>query len=342
MRAAFPSHALRTSLALLVAALLTAATCSAKAQDVSGQQDLSARRLTLVVAGSAGGASEAMARLLAHQLGERRSAQVNVEVDALSRSGDDFMPALRELAAAPPDGRTLLLMSTATLIAQSRHRDPAIDLTALTPVTEIAAGPLILTTRNSFPVNRLGDVIAYAKRDPHRLVLAAGAGAESAAYLAAQVLKAKAGIDVALVPYQGGGPALDQLLKSHVDLVLDAMTVIGPRVKAGILHPLAVTGAVRSEAEPEVETVMEAGVSDYAFEPCFGLLAPANTPPAIAKRLRDEVAGALAAPEIAAELERQGLRPLASEPEQWRADLKNELAHYATMINAAGIKPQEP
>ena len=111
-----------------------------------------------------------------------------------------------QLAAAPADGHTLLFMSTSTLIAQALHPDDPFDLTTLTPVTEVAAGPLILTTRKSFPVNTLGDVIAYAKKDPHRLVFAAGGGTGSAAYLAAEVLKAKAGIDVALVAYKGGVP----------------------------------------------------------------------------------------------------------------------------------------
>jgi tripartite-type tricarboxylate transporter receptor subunit TctC len=101
-----------------------------------------------------------------------------------------------------------------------------------------------------------------------------------------------------------------------------------------------VTSAVRSPALPDVPTVMEAGVSDYAFVHWFGIVAPANTPPAIAKRLRDEVAKALAASEVVDELDRQGLRPAATEPDQWRADLKIELEHYAKVIKEAGIKPE--
>jgi tripartite-type tricarboxylate transporter receptor subunit TctC len=321
---------LTASLVLVVATLVTAAFRPVEAQDLSGQP------IRLLVGGPAGGAADGVARLVAHQMSESPLAHVEVQ----NRPGDDVMPALRELGAAPADGHTLLLMSTGTLIAQSLHPDTPFDLTALTPVTEVAAGPLILTTRNSFPVNTLGDVIAYAKADPHRLVFAAGGGAESAAYLAAEVLKAKAGIDVALVAYQGGGPALDKLLESHIDVVLDAMAVIGPRARTGILNPVVVTSAVRSPALPEVPTVMEAGVSDYEFVHWFGIVAPANTPPAIAKRLRDEVAKALAAPEVVEELDRQGLRPLATEPDQWGADLKNELEHYARVIKQAGIKPE--
>jgi tripartite-type tricarboxylate transporter receptor subunit TctC len=279
-----------------------------------------------------------MARLVAKKIGASLHTAVAVE----NRAADLVMPALRDLATAPADGHTLLFMSTSMLIAQRLHPEDPFDLTTLTPVTEVAAGPLILAARRSFPVNSLGDVIAYAKKDPRRLVFAAGGGMGSAAYLAAAVLKAKAAIAVAIVGYNGGGPALDNLLASHVDLVLDAMTVIGPRARDGLLKPLVVTSATRSPALPDVATVMEAGVSGYAIDLWFGMLAPANTPPAIAKRLRDEVAKALASSDAADELERQGMVAVASEPEAWRAHLKRELEHYAELIKAAGIKPEVP
>ena len=311
---------LSTSVAFIVATFAAAALRPVEAQDLSGQP------ITIIVGQPAGDATDVIARLVAQRISEGLHTNVDVE----NRPGDASMPALRELAAAPADGHTLLFMSSSTLIAQALHPDDPFDLTTLTPVTEVAAGPLILTTRKSFPVNTLGDVIAYAKKDPHRLVLAAGGGTQSAAYLAAEALKAKAGIDVALVAYKGGGPALDNLLASHIDLVLDVMTVIGPRAKAGTLKPLVVTSPQRSPALPDVPTVMEAGISDYAFVHWFGILAPANTPPAIAKRLRDEVAKALASSDVMDELDRQGMRPLATEPEEWRAYLKSELEHYRT------------
>ena len=325
---------MKAGVALVVATLIAATPRPVEAQDVSGQP------IRLIVGGAVESATDAMARLVAQKL----SASLHTPVDVENRAGDAAMPALmpglREFAAAPADGHTLLFISTSTLIAQALHPDDPFDLTTLTPVTEVAAGPLILTTRSSFPVNTLGDVIAYAKKDPRRLVVAAGGGTGSAAYLAAEALKAKAGIDVALVGYKGGGSALDHLLEGHIDLVLDAMTVIGPRARGGALKPLAVTSPQRSSALPEVPTVMEAGLSDYAFVHWFGILAPPNTPPAIARRLRDEVAKALASTDVVDELERQGMRPLATEPEQWRAYLRSELEHYAAVIREAGIKPE--
>jgi tripartite-type tricarboxylate transporter receptor subunit TctC len=117
------------------------------------------------------------------------------------------------------------------------------------------------------------------------------------------------------------------------------MPVMVPQAKAGKVMPLAVTSAKRSPTLPDVPTVMEAGV-DYEMAGWFGILAPANTPPAIAKRLRDEVAKAVTAPDAVAQLDSQGMQPLATEPEEWRVYLKSELDRYSKIIKEAGIKPE--
>jgi tripartite-type tricarboxylate transporter receptor subunit TctC len=318
------------SVALVVAMLVAAPRCPAEAQD------LSAKPIKLVVGLAAGSGTDVTARLLAQKMSEGQRTTIDVE----NRPGENFIPALRELTGAPADGHTLLFMSTSTLIAQPLHPDYPFDLTTLTPVTRVATGPVIVAARKSFPVNTLGDVIAYAKTNPRRLVFAAGGGTGSPAYLAIELLKAKTRIDVALFAYKGGGRALDDLLRSHVDGVLDGLPVIGPRAKAGLLIPLVVTTARRSPALPDVPTVMEAGISDYEIDHWFGILAPADTPPAIAKRLRDEVAKAAAAPDVVDRLDQQGMEAVASEPEEWGAYLKSELARYAKIIKDTGIKPK--
>jgi tripartite-type tricarboxylate transporter receptor subunit TctC len=123
-------------------------------------------------------------------------------------------------------------------------------------------------------------------------------------------------------------------------VVLDGLRVIGPRAKAGLLVPLVVTSAKRSPALPSVPTVMEAGISDYEIDRWFGILAPTDTPPAVAKRLRDEVAKAVAAPDVVERLAQQGMEAVASEPEEWGAYFKSELARYAKIIRDPGITPK--
>jgi tripartite-type tricarboxylate transporter receptor subunit TctC len=331
MMARFRSaYLVNASVTLVAATLATAMLRPAEAQD------LSARPIKLIVGVAAGDAADVMARLLAQKMSE----SLHTTIDVVNRPGENFIPALREFTGAPADGHTLLFMSTSTLIEQPLHPDYPFDLTTLTPVTQVATGPVIVAARKSFPVNTLGDVIAYAKANPHRLVFAAGGGTGSPDYLAIELLKAKTRIDVALFAYKGGGPALDDLLRSHVDGVLDDVSVIGPRAKAGLLIPLAVTSARRSPALPDVPTVMEAGISDYEINRWFGILAPTDTPTAIAKRLRDEVAKAAAAPDVIDGLGQQGREAVASEPEEWGAYLKSELSRYAKIIKDTGIKPE--
>jgi tripartite-type tricarboxylate transporter receptor subunit TctC len=183
-------------------------------------------------------------------------------------------------------------------------------------------------------------LIKYAEQNPGKLSFAAGGGTGSSLYLATELLKSKTGIKVTVVPYKGAGPALNDMLGGHIDAMFDAMPVMVPQAKAGKVLPLAVTSTKRSPALPDVPTVMESGVPDYEIAGWFGILAPANTPPAIAKRLRDEVAKAVAVPEVVAQLDSQGMQPLATEPEEWRAYLKSELARYAKIIKDAGIKPE--
>jgi tripartite-type tricarboxylate transporter receptor subunit TctC len=178
------------SVALVVAMLVAALRCTAEAQDLAGKP------IKLVVGMAAGSGTDVTARLLAQRMSEGLRTTFDVE----------NRPALRDLAGAPSDGRTLLFLSTTTLIAQPPHSDYLFGVTALTPVTQVAAGPVIVAARKSFPVNTLGDMIAYAKTNPHRLVFAAGGGTGSPAYLAIELLKAKTRIDVGSSPTRAGGP----------------------------------------------------------------------------------------------------------------------------------------
>ena len=329
------AYLIKASVALVVATLVAATLVAATLRQAEAQ-DLSSAPIKLIVGVAAGDAADVTARRVAQRMSESLRTAVDVE----NRPGKSFIPALREFADAPPDSHTLLFISSSALIAQLLHPDDPFDLTTLTPVTQVATGPVIVAASKSFPVSTLGNVIAYAKTNPHRLVLAAGGGMGSPAYLAIELLKAKTRIDVALLAYKGGGPALDDLLRSHVDGVLDGLPVIGPRAKAGLLMPLAVTSAKRLPALPNLPTVMEAGISDYEIDCWFGILAPTDMPAAIAKRLRDEVAKAVAAPDVVEGLDQRGMRAVASEPEEWSAYLKSELARYARIIKDTSIKPE--
>jgi tripartite-type tricarboxylate transporter receptor subunit TctC len=321
----------RSALAVVVCAMLA----GAPAQSTNAQ-DLASKPIRIIVGLAAGGATDVMARLVAQKMSENLRATVFVE----NRAGGNFIPALRDLTSAPPDGHTLFFISTSTLITQPLHPDYPFDLTTLTPATQVATGPLILVMRNDLPIKSVRALIDHAERNPGKLSFGAGGGTGSSLYLATELLKAKTGIKLTIVPYKGAGPALNDLLGGHIDGMFDAMPVMVTQAKTGKVTPLAVTSAKRSPALPDVPTMMESGVADYEMSGWFGILAPSNTPPAIARRLRDEVAKAVAAPDVVAQLDSQGMQPLANQPEEWDGYLKAELARYTKIIRDANIKPE--
>jgi tripartite-type tricarboxylate transporter receptor subunit TctC len=298
-------------------------------------QELSGKPIRLIVGLSAGGATDVMARLVAQKMSDSLRTTVIVE----NKVGGNFIPALRELASAAADGHTLFFISTSALITQPLHPDYPFDLTKLTPVTQVATGPLILVARNDAGIKSVRELVEYAIKNPEKLRFGVGGGTGSSLYLATELLKARTGIKITMVPYRGAAPALNDLLGGHIDAMFDAMPVMVTQAKAGRVTPLAVTGNKRSSPLPDVPTILEAGLP-YEIAGWFGILAPANTPQPIVQRLRDEVAKAVAAPDVVTQLDGQGMAPVASQPDAWRAYLASELDVYTKIIKDSNIRPE--
>src|SRR5688572_19940617 len=288
-----------------LARVLAAATVLLCGPPIAQAQELQAGKPIRIIVGlAAGGGTDVMARLVASKMSENMKANVLVE----NKAGGNFIPALRELTSSPPDGHTLFFISTSTLITQPLHPDYPFDLTKLTPVTQVATGPLILVARNNIGINSVQELIDHAGKNPGKLRFGVGGGTGSSLYLATELLKARTGIKITMVPYRGAAPALNDLLGGHIDAMFDAMPVMVTQAKAGRVTPLAVTGNKRSSALPDVPTILEAGLP-YEIAGWFGILAPANTPQPIVQRLRDEVAKAVAAPDVVTQLDGQGMAP---------------------------------
>jgi tripartite-type tricarboxylate transporter receptor subunit TctC len=299
-------------------------------------QDFSGRPVRIIVGLVAGGATDVMARLIAEKLGTALNTPAYVD----NRPGGLFIPAFRELAAAPPDGHTLFMISTSVLVTQPLHPDYPFDIRAMTAVTEVASGPLILVVRKDMPIKNMANLVAYDRQNPGTLKFGSGGGSGSSMYLATELLKMRTGITPVHVPYKGNAAALTDLLGGHIDLMFDAMPVMAAQVKAEAVRPLIVTSARRSAILPDVPTAQEAGLRDFLVEGWFGLLAPPKTPEVLVRRLRDEIAKAVYAPDIQAQFSVQGVLPVANEPEQWRDTISAELDRWSKVINAAGIKPE--
>ena len=297
-------------------------------------QDLADKPIRMLVGIAAGGATDLTARFIAQKLGDSLRVQVYVE----NKQGGAYIPALKELTSGAPDGHTLLMISTANLVAQPMHHDYPFDLTKLTAITEVSRGPFILVARPGLGFKTVADLVAFAKANPDQLTFGSGGGTVSSLYLAAELLRLKTGIRFKHVTYRGAGPALADLLGGHIDAMFDAMPVMVEQTKAGGVVPLMVSGAKRSPALPDVPMAAEAGVADFDVINYFGLLGPAGMPPALVKRLRDEVAKAVAAPEVAAQFDSQGMGAVASEPGQFADMLRTDLARWTKIVTDAGIR----
>jgi tripartite-type tricarboxylate transporter receptor subunit TctC len=326
-------HRLKDANAALVLACIVLVSAQVRPAQA---QDFSNKPIRIIVGLVAGGATDVTARLIAQKLTDSLHTNVYVE----NKPGAAFEPALRELTSAPPDGHTLFMISASVVVTQPFHKDYPFDLAKMTPVTEVSDGPFILVSRKTAPFKTVNDLIAYGKANPGKLTFGSGAGAGSSLSLAAELLRLRSGIAIVNVPYKGAAASLTDLLGSHIDAMFDAMPVEVSQVKGGNVVGLAVTSAKRSDALPDIPTMAEQGYKDFVVNNYFGLLAAPGTPRAIAKKLRDEVAKAVAMPELVTEFEKQGMEPVGGEPEEFGTLIKTELALWTKVIKDAGIKPQ--
>jgi tripartite-type tricarboxylate transporter receptor subunit TctC len=318
----------------LTGAALTLAGALALAMPAQSQELQVGKPIRLIVGLTAGGGTDVTARLVAQKM----SASMGMTVLVENKAGGNFIPAGKEVANAPPDGHTLYFISTSSLITQPLHPDYPLDIMKFTPVTEVATGPLILVARNGLGVKSLRELIELCNKEPGKIKFGLGGGSGSSLGVATELLKARTGIKITGVPYRGAGPALNDLLGGHIDAMFDAMPVMAVQAKEGKVTPLAVTGAKRSFALPDVPTIQESGL-DYLINGWYGILAPPDTPPAIVQKLRDEVAKAVAPKEVVDTLAQQGMEPRGTPPAEWAKYLRSEMAFYSKLIKDAGIKP---
>ena len=299
-------------------------------------QDFSDKPIRIIVGLAPGGATDVTARLIAQRLTQSLNTNVYVE----NKPGGAFEPAYRELATAAPDGHTLFMISAAVTVTQPAQKNYPFDIRAMTPVTEVSEGPFILVGRNALNFRNVADLVDYGRENPGKLTFGSGGGTGSSLSLAAELLRLSAGISVVNVPYKGAAEALNDLLGGRVDAMFDAMPVQVGQVKAGNVTGLAVTSAERAPALPDVPTMAESGFKDYVVSNYFGLLAPPGTPPDIATKLRDEVAKIVAAQDVAALFDKQGMKPVADQPAQFGQVLAADLTRWTDVIRKAGIVVQ--
>ncbi|WYX59465.1 tripartite tricarboxylate transporter substrate binding protein [Achromobacter xylosoxidans] len=294
------------------------------------------RPVKLIVPIAAGGSADKLARTVAQKLSEKWGQSVVVE----NQPGASSAIGNAAVAHARGDGYTLLLGGDALSLNALQPGKPLYDpLRDLRGVTKAVVNPQLLVVRPGLGVKTFQEFVALVRNRPGEISLALPGGNGSLQHLAVELLNERIGAKTNQIPYPGGGPATLDVLGGHVDAMLITLAAAA-NVRSGKLVALAVTTPYRSKALPEVPTMQEAGLADYAVESWQGFVVPASTPAALVERIHRDVVAVLREPETATLLENLGFAIAASTPEAVDQTVRDDIATYRRVIATADVKLQ--
>lgn len=291
-----------------------------------------ARPIKLVVPYAPGGTIDIIARRLSDELAHTLGQAVVVE----NHAGAGGVIGTEYVLKQPADGYTLLLTTVSHTLTPSLQKlsfDPENDFV---PVVHIADSAQVLFKNPSFAPKTLRELIRLAKETPGALNYAHG-GNGSPANIAAELLKAKAGINIVAVPYKGAGPVVSEVLAGHVRIGITSQPAVQAQLASGALVALGVSTSRRSQSLPDVPTFAEQGVAGYEFDTWFGFLMAKGTPSAVIARIAEATNAALRRPDIKDSLARQGADPVGGTPEEFGRLLKREFQRWPRELKEAGI-----
>ena len=297
-------------------------------------QPYPSRPVRFVVGFTPGGGVDINARLLAAKMSELLGQQVVVE----NKPGAGTNIANEMVAKSAADGYTLLFTSPAVAINMSLYRNPPYDaLRDFAGVAVFSESTNLLVVPAALPARSVKDLIAMAKKRPGTLNYSS-AGVGTTQHLAAELFKLRTRTDIVHVPYKGSAPSLTALIAGEVQLSFVNPVAAGPHVKSGRLRALAVAGDKRTALLPDVPTMAEAGVEGVEVPLWYGLLAPKATPRDIVHTLAAAVAKAADSADLRAQLAKDGAIPVGSTPEDFDAQLGDEVARWAEVVKVSGAK----
>jgi tripartite-type tricarboxylate transporter receptor subunit TctC len=303
---------------------------------VRAQAGFPSRPVRIVVAFTAGGTTDIIARLVGSQL-ERRWGQPIV-IDNRPGAGGNI--GTEAVVRSAPDGYTLLVGSVGPLAVNvSLYRnmpyDPRRDLQA---VTLLAGVPNVLIVRPDFPARDVPQLIAEAKRRPGQLTYAS-TGSGTSSHLSGVMLDRMAGIETIHVPYRGA-VALTDLLAGRVDYMFATIPSVIEQIRSGRFRPMAVSSTARSRSLPEVPTMVELGFPEFDASSWFGMVAPARTPMEIVNKIAEDVHAVLRQPEIERQMIEQGADPVGNGPQAFATFIEREVRRWSDIVRASGATPE--
>ena len=312
------------AVAMIVAALPAAA------------QNYPLKTVRLIVPFPPGGSTETLARLLGVRLSEVWGQQVIID----NRPGAGGIIGTELGAKAPPDGYTLLMGSGAplTIIPGLHAKLPYDPLKDFAPIILMAAVPNVIAVHPAVPAHNVRELIALARARPDQLTFATN-GAGSPGHLAGELLKTMSGgLRMTHVPYKGAAPATLAVVSGEVSMTFTTTTAVLPQAQAGRLKIIAVTTLKRLPQFPEIATVAESGLAGYEAISWFGLVAPAAIAPDLVKKIHADALQIINTSDMRSRIDSLGATPIGNTPEQFRAQIRDDLAKWARIIKLSGAK----
>jgi tripartite-type tricarboxylate transporter receptor subunit TctC len=324
---------LRSMVLTAVLALVVSQAAFAQNPSTGSGQAFPSRPVRLVVPFAAGGVTDTSARAVSDRLGARLGQPVVVE----NRPGASGNIGTEQVARSAPDGHTLVLGFDGTMVINPHvfAKIPFDTLRDFAPVTKLGDATLILVAHPSVPANSLQELIAQARAKPFAF---GTSGTGGTPHLAGEMLAQRTGAQLTHVPYKGGGQAVIDVLGGQIPLVFTAVASSQQFVKSGKLKAIGVSSARRSSSLPDVPTFVESGLPGFVVDSWVGVLAPARTPPPVVERLQREIAAVLADPVVRERYGVLGIEPVGNTPEQFAAQIREDLARWEKVVRQAGIK----
>lgn len=327
-----PKHPVRTL--LMLSLLPLAAGSSMAATSPATSQNWPEKAITIVVPTSAGGANDAMARVLAQGLSSRLGKPVIVD----NRAGANGAIASEFVARAAPDGYTLMFGYIAT-----HGINPALQKLRYNPVTDfepigmVAASPTVLVVNPEVPAKTAKELVQLIKAKPDSFSFAT-AGNGTAPHIAGELFKLSAGLDVIGIPHKGSAPAVMSTISGITQYMFPSLFTAYPQIKGGKLKPLGIAGDKRSPILPDVPTLAEQGIPNVSMSQWYAMFAPAKTPKAVVDRLNQEINRVLAEKSVQKFIEDQGAEVETSTPAQLKTLVQKEVMRWKGVVAAAKIK----
>jgi tripartite-type tricarboxylate transporter receptor subunit TctC len=296
-------------------------------------QEFPQKPVKIIVPQTPGGASDALARIVAQRLSEKWQQPVVIE----NKAGAGGNVGMEFVAVAPADGYTLLMSYVGShAINASLYKklpfDPERDFA---PVATLATLPFVLVAAPDATFKTVQELVDLAKQ---KTLTFGSAGNGSVNHLLGVLFNSAAGIKLEHIPYKGAAPAMQDLMSGQINLVFTSLPSVAGSIKSGTLRPIAVTSAARSTNFPSIPTIAEAGYKDFDVSPWFGLFAPAKTPVTVVRKINRDIEEVLKSKDIIEKFNAQGADPYITQPSEFASILRKDIVKWREVVKVSGAQ----